>query len=89
MTGYHRAKSDTGTIVGRFLFGVIIGALAAFVLGYNFGRGVPLLTNPLAKRSEFPAEVKRKANELLESTKAAIHKATAPSHRPGVGVSGR
>ncbi len=68
--------------MGKFLCGVILGGLAAFVFGYNFGRGVPLLTDPLARRTGFPAEVQRKASEILESTKAAIHKATAPSRAP-------
>ncbi|MDA8364011.1 MAG: hypothetical protein M0Z84_09395 [Gammaproteobacteria bacterium] len=75
--------------MGRFLFGVIIGGMAAFLLGYNFGRGVPLLTDPLAARSGLPAEMKTQASEILESARAAIHKATAPSRRPGIPPPGR
>jgi len=81
MKGYYCAKAATGATMKKIIIGVILGALVAFPLGFNFGRGVPILTNPFTKRSDLPAEVKEKAAEVVESTKAAIHDATAPARR--------
>ncbi len=68
--------------MGRFVLGVVIGGAAAFVLGYNFGRGVAPLTNPLATRTALSVQLKRQAGEFFDSARAAIHKATAPPRRP-------
>ncbi|MHB8453134.1 MAG: hypothetical protein ACYDDO_00255 [Acidiferrobacterales bacterium] len=65
----------------KIVIGVILGALAAFPLGFNFGRGVPILTNPFARHSELSGQVKEKAAEVVKSTKEAIHNATAPTRR--------
>ncbi len=65
----------------KVVIGLIIGVIVAFPLGYNFGRGVPLLTNPFARRSDLSGQVEQKAAQVVESTKAAIHKATAPERK--------
>ncbi len=65
----------------KIVIGVILGALVAFPLGFNFGRGVPILTNPFARRSDLSGQVKEKAAEVVQSTKEAIHDATAPTRR--------
>lgn len=65
----------------KIVIGIIIGAIVAFPLGFNFGRGVPILTNPFARRSDLSGKVEHKAAEVVQSTKAAIHSATAPERK--------
>lgn len=62
------------------IFGVVIGALLAFPLGMNYGRGDPLLSNPFKKR-DVTSKVKEGTRKLLEGTKEAIHEATKPRKR--------
>jgi len=64
--------------VKMFLFGVIIGGAVAFPLGINFGRDVPLWSNPFVK-PDIKARAKHTAEQLLEDTKKVIHEATEPS----------
>jgi gas vesicle protein len=63
-----------------FLFGLVVGAVIAFLLGMNYGRDEPLLSNPFADRS-LSSKVKQKADEMVESAREKIHKATQPEKR--------
>lgn len=60
-----------------FIIGLTLGALVAFFLGMNFGRGTPLLSNPFAQR-DFTTALKGKAGELAEGAREKIHEATKP-----------
>ncbi len=60
-----------------FVIGLIIGALVAFFLGMNYGRGAPLLSNPFAQR-DLAGTLKDKAGEIAESARVKIHAATKP-----------
>ncbi len=62
----------------KFLVGLVIGAILAFPLGINFGKDVPLLSNPFAAKPDISERVKERAKETLEETKEAIHEATKP-----------
>jgi hypothetical protein len=63
----------------KFIIGLVIGAAVAFPLGINFGKDVPLWSNPLATKPDIPERVKERAGDLLEGTKEVIHDATAPA----------
>ena len=67
--------------IKMFVFGLIVGGVLAFPLGINFGRDVPLLSNPFAKPT-MQQRAKQKAEQLLEDTKKAIHEATKPAEQP-------
>jgi gas vesicle protein len=60
-----------------FLIGLVIGALVAFFLGMNVGKGAPLLSNPFAKR-DLSATIKDEAGRLAEGAREKIHDATKP-----------
>ncbi len=62
----------------KFLIGLFIGAILAFPLGINFGKDVPLLSNPFAAKPDISERVMERAKETLEDTKEAIHEATKP-----------
>ena len=62
----------------KFFFGLVVGAVIAFPLGINFGKDVPLLSNPFAAKPGFSDRVKQRADDLIEDTKEAIHDATKP-----------
>jgi hypothetical protein len=47
-------------------------------LGINFGKDVPLLSNPFAAKPDFSDRVKQRTGDLIEDTKEAIHEATKP-----------
>lgn len=66
----------------KILFGALLGALIAFPVGMNAGRGDPLLSNPFAK-SNLTNKVKSGAEDIIENTKGAIHDATKPEPRDG------
>lgn len=56
------------------LIGVLVGGACGTALGYNYGRGAPLLSNPLLKLS--PSEkISRDAKELYNETKEKLRKA--------------
>jgi hypothetical protein len=61
----------------KFVFGVLIGLVIAFPLGINFGRDMPLLSNPFAK-PDIQNRIKVQAEGIVEDTKSAIHDATRP-----------
>jgi len=69
-----------GKKIEIFLYGLIIGAILAFPLGINYGKGAPLLSNPFAKR-DIKSKVKSEAKEILEKTKQSIHEATKPAEK--------
>jgi hypothetical protein len=60
-----------------FFVGLFIGAIVAFPLGINFGKGAPLLSNPFAKR-DIKTKVTTGAKKILEGAKEGIHEATKP-----------
>lgn len=60
-----------------FVAGIVIGALIAFFLGMNYGRGAPLLSNPFAQR-DLAGTIKHKAGEIAEGAREKIHEATKP-----------
>jgi hypothetical protein len=62
----------------KFFIGVIIGVLAAFPLGVNFGKDVPLWSNPFAAKPDFSDRVVERAGKTLEEAKEAVHAATKP-----------
>lgn len=66
-----------GTRLKSFLVGLILGGVIAFLLGMNYGRGVPLLSNPFAHRN-LAETIKDKAEHLAEGAREKIHEATKP-----------
>lgn len=62
----------------KYLIGFIVGALVAFPLGINFGKDVPLLSNPFASKPDIPDRVIERAGKALEDTREVIHEATKP-----------
>jgi hypothetical protein len=62
----------------KFFIGLIVGLIVAFPLGINFGKDVPLLSNPFAAKPDLAERVKERTGEMLQDTKEAIHDATKP-----------
>lgn len=62
----------------KFLAGFVIGIILAFPLGINFGKDVPLFSDPFAAKPDIPDKVLERTGELVEDAKDAIHKATKP-----------
>ncbi len=62
----------------KFFTGLIIGAIIAFPLGINFGKDVPLFSNPFAAKPDIPDRVVERTGKVLEEAKEAIHEATKP-----------
>lgn len=60
-----------------FVVGLIIGGVVAFLLGINYGRDVPLLSNPFAQR-DISGTIKEKAGEIAEGAREKLHEATKP-----------
>ncbi|GMR20886.1 MAG: hypothetical protein BMS9Abin36_1484 [Gammaproteobacteria bacterium] len=72
--------------IKMLILGLIIGAVVAFPLGINFGRGDSLFSNPFANRdiqSRVKEAVKEQADRALEGTKDVIHDATKPMRKGG------
>ena len=65
----------------KFTIGLILGMLIAFPLGINFGKDVPLWSNPFAAKPDIPERLKERAGEMLKDTKEAIHEATEPARK--------
>ncbi len=62
-------------------FGIVIGAVIAFPLGINFGRGEPLLSNPFEKRDvkeKVKEAVSEAGKEIVEEAREKLHEATEP-----------
>jgi hypothetical protein len=64
--------------MNKFWFGFVVGALIAFVLGFNFGRDVPLWSNPFAATQKIKERVVEGTEKTLDKAKGAIHDATKP-----------
>jgi len=62
----------------KFLIGFVIGAILAFPLGINFGKDVPLLSNPFEAKPDIPDKVLERTGAVVEEAKEAIHEATKP-----------
>jgi hypothetical protein len=62
----------------KFLFGVVIGSAIAFPLGINFGKDVPLFSNPFAAKPDIPDRVIERVGKTAEEAKEALHEATKP-----------
>lgn len=62
----------------KFFIGLVIGLIIAFPLGINFGKDVPLWSNPFTAKPDITERVKERTEELLKDTKEAIHEATKP-----------
>lgn len=62
----------------KFLAGLVVGAIVAFPLGINFGKDVPLWSNPFEAKPDISARAVERAKETIEETKEAIHEATKP-----------
>ena len=63
----------------KFFVGLGVGAIIAFPLGINFGKDVPLWSNPFAAKPDIPERVIERTEKTLEQTKEAIHEATKPA----------
>ncbi len=63
----------------KFIIGLICGVIIAFPLGINFGKDVPLLSNPFAVKPDITTRVIERTGSLIEGTKEAIHDATKPA----------
>jgi hypothetical protein len=64
-----------------FILGLVLGICAAFPIGFNFGRGEPVLSNPFAKaglREQVVERVKTSTDTALEGARETIHEATRP-----------
>jgi len=62
----------------KFFIGMVVGIIVAFPLGINFGKDVPLWSNPLAAKRDIPDRVVERTERTLEQAKEAIHEATKP-----------
>jgi hypothetical protein len=47
-------------------------------MGINFGKDVPLLSNPFAAKPDIPSRIVERTGSLLQETKETIHEATKP-----------
>ena len=62
----------------KFFIGLVLGLVVAFPLGINFGKDVPLLSNPFSAKPDISERLKERTGELFKDTKEAIHDATKP-----------
>ena len=62
----------------KVLFGMILGAIIAFPLGINFGKDVPLWSNPFAAKPDISDRVIERTGKVVDDAKEAIHDATKP-----------
>lgn len=60
-----------------FFFGLVVGSSIAFLLGMNYGRGAPFLSNPFAER-DIGGSVKQRAGEVVEGAREKLHEVTKP-----------
>ncbi len=63
----------------KFVKGMLAGAVVAFPLGINFGKDMPLMSNPFQAKPDIADRVIERTNSLIEDTKGMIHAATEPS----------
>lgn len=62
----------------KFIYGFVIGAILAFPMGINFGKDVPLLSNPFAAKPDISNRLVERTGNLIQETKETIHEATKP-----------
>lgn len=62
----------------KIFFGFVIGIIIAFPLGINFGKDVPLWSNPLAAKPDIADRVIERTEKTVEQAKGALHDATKP-----------
>jgi hypothetical protein len=62
----------------KIFFGIIVGAIIAFPLGINFGKDVPLWSNPFAAKPDIADRVIERTGKTMDEAKGAIHDATKP-----------
>ena len=62
----------------KFVIGLIVGIIVAFPIGINFGKDVPLWSNPFAAKPDIKDRVVERTEKTLEQAKDAIHDATKP-----------
>jgi len=62
----------------KYVVGFVIGVIIAFPLGINFGKDVPLFSNPFVAKPDIPDRVVERTEKVLEDAKEAIHEATKP-----------
>ena len=62
----------------KFVKGMLAGAVIAFPLGINFGKDVPLMSNPFITKPDMTDKVVERTNAFIEDTRSAIHAATQP-----------
>ena len=62
----------------KFFMGMIFGSIIAFPLGINFGKDVPLWSNPFAAKPDISERVIERAGKTADDVKDAIHEATKP-----------
>lgn len=62
----------------KFFMGMIVGGIVAFPLGINFGKDVPLWSNPFAAKPDISERVIERAGRTAGDVKEAIHEATKP-----------
>ena len=63
----------------KFIIGLFCGLIIAFPLGINFGKDVPLLSNPFAAKPDLATRVIERTGNMIEETREAIHDATKPT----------
>jgi len=69
-----------GAKLKMFFTGLFVGAIIAFPLGINFGKGAPLLSNPFAKQ-DIQTKMTTGAKKMIEDAKEGIHEATKPAEQ--------
>jgi hypothetical protein len=62
----------------KILMGMVFGAIVAFPLGINFGKDVPLWSNPFATKPDIPERMIERAGKTANDVKDVIHQATKP-----------
>jgi hypothetical protein len=70
--------SIQGVTMKKFVMGLVVGSIVAFPLGINFGKDVPLFSNPFAAKPDIPDRVVERAGKQMEDIKGSIHEATKP-----------
>lgn len=63
-----------GRILRSLATGLVIGAGAGFLLGYNSGRGAPLLSNPMAHHHAVRHAPRGPARKVLDSARRGVER---------------
>lgn len=62
----------------KYIIGLVIGLIIGFPLGINFGKDVPLWSNPFAAKPDIADRVVERTEKTLDQAKDVIHDATKP-----------